>query len=73
MGGWWPLHRAPEDALQRVARADAVYVSHYHSDHCNRATLEALVKLNPATKVSQQVFHLFSLTTFFALFYFDCI
>jgi len=36
-----------QDALQRTAHADAVYVSHTHSDHLNYPTMKALSEINP--------------------------
>ncbi len=44
--GWWLAHRPPADALQRLAGADAIYISHNHSDHLNVHTLRLLLQLN---------------------------
>lgn len=45
--GWWLSMEPPPDALQRVAAADAIYISHAHPDHMNIPTLKEVVKLNP--------------------------
>ena len=29
--GWWLLHEPPADCLERLAKADAIYISHLHS------------------------------------------
>ncbi|GAB1298012.1 Cytidine monophosphate-N-acetylneuraminic acid hydroxylase [Apodemus speciosus] len=31
--GWWLLHEPPSDWLERLCRADLIYISHMHSDH----------------------------------------
>ncbi|KAI8486722.1 hypothetical protein Bbelb_354700 [Branchiostoma belcheri] len=31
--GWWLLHEPPADWLERLSRADLIYISHVHSDH----------------------------------------
>jgi CMP-N-acetylneuraminate monooxygenase len=49
--GWWLAHEPPPGALERVARADLVYISHNHSDHLNPTTLERLVELAPELPV----------------------
>lgn len=45
--GWWLLHQPPGNWLERLAAADAIYVSHSHSDHLNLPTLKALAAVNP--------------------------
>ena len=40
--GWWLLHEPPADCLDRLAKADAIYISHLHSDHLSYETLELL-------------------------------
>ena len=45
--GWWLIHHPPEDWLDRLASADAIYVSHNHSDHLNHHTLRLLSQRNP--------------------------
>ena len=42
--GWWLSHQPPFDWLDRLAAADAIYISHNHSDHLNLPTLKILVK-----------------------------
>ena len=46
MGGWLLKHQPPKDWLDRLASADAIYISHTHSDHMNPTTLRALAKEN---------------------------
>lgn len=31
--GWWLLHEPPSDWLERLCKADLIYISHMHSDH----------------------------------------
>ncbi|XP_072022929.1 cytidine monophosphate-N-acetylneuraminic acid hydroxylase-like [Amphiura filiformis] len=31
--GWWLLHEPPADWLDRLEKADFIYISHLHSDH----------------------------------------
>ncbi|XP_070558031.1 cytidine monophosphate-N-acetylneuraminic acid hydroxylase-like [Ptychodera flava] len=45
--GWWLLHEPPSDWLDRLAKADLVYISHLHSDHLNYPTLQMLQAKNP--------------------------
>ena len=45
--GWWLALAPPDDWLDRLARADAVYISHNHSDHLNESTLRVLAGRNP--------------------------
>jgi CMP-N-acetylneuraminate monooxygenase len=49
--GWWLTHRPPADWLDRLAAADAIYISHNHSDHLNIHTLKELAKKNPTVPV----------------------
>jgi CMP-N-acetylneuraminate monooxygenase len=49
--GWWLAHAPPEDALQQLAHADMIYISHNHSDHLNPATLRRLSMANPYVPV----------------------
>jgi CMP-N-acetylneuraminate monooxygenase len=44
--GWWLSHRPPPGALDELARADLIYISHNHSDHLNPATLRRLAERN---------------------------
>lgn len=46
--GWWLLHEPPADAYERVASADAIYISHGHPDHFNIPTLRRIAAINPA-------------------------
>lgn len=39
LGGWWLKHKPPADWLKRLSTADAIYISHTHSDHMNPSTL----------------------------------
>jgi len=41
--GWWLVHQPPEDWLHQLSSADAIYISHNHSDHLNIPTLKLLV------------------------------
>ncbi|XP_035696850.1 cytidine monophosphate-N-acetylneuraminic acid hydroxylase-like [Branchiostoma floridae] len=45
--GWWLLHEPPADWLERLSRADLMYISHVHSDHLSYPTLEKLSARNP--------------------------
>jgi CMP-N-acetylneuraminate monooxygenase len=45
--GWWLAHEPPRDWLERLVRADVVYVSHDHSDHLNEHTLKRLLAARP--------------------------
>ncbi|XP_035667551.1 cytidine monophosphate-N-acetylneuraminic acid hydroxylase-like [Branchiostoma floridae] len=45
--GWWLQHEPPADWLERLSRADLIYISHEHSDHLSYPTLELLSKKNP--------------------------
>nr|XP_023692562.1 cytidine monophosphate-N-acetylneuraminic acid hydroxylase-like isoform X1 [Paramormyrops kingsleyae]XP_023692563.1 cytidine monophosphate-N-acetylneuraminic acid hydroxylase-like isoform X1 [Paramormyrops kingsleyae] len=45
--GWWLLHKPPEDAFERLCRADAIYISHMHSDHLSYPTLKMLAAHQP--------------------------
>ncbi len=45
--GWWLSHEPPADWLERLVRADVVYVSHDHSDHLNEHTLKRLAAVRP--------------------------
>ncbi|XP_071803282.1 cytidine monophosphate-N-acetylneuraminic acid hydroxylase isoform X1 [Asterias amurensis] len=45
--GWWLMHEPPADWLDRLAKADLIYISHLHSDHLNYPTLELLSQRNP--------------------------
>ena len=31
--GWWLMHEPPADWLDRLEKADFIYISHLHSDH----------------------------------------
>ncbi|XP_022104581.1 cytidine monophosphate-N-acetylneuraminic acid hydroxylase-like [Acanthaster planci] len=45
--GWWLMHEPPPDCLDRLVKADLIYISHLHSDHLNYPTLEVLSERNP--------------------------
>ncbi|CAF1507433.1 unnamed protein product, partial [Adineta steineri] len=45
--GWWLLHEPEADAYERVANANAIYISHGHPDHFNLPTLRRIAKMNP--------------------------
>jgi len=49
--GWWLAHAPPVGALEAVAQADLVYISHNHSDHLNPTTLRRLARLAPQLAV----------------------
>ncbi|XP_078544031.1 cytidine monophosphate-N-acetylneuraminic acid hydroxylase-like [Lissotriton helveticus] len=45
--GWWLLHEPPGDWLERLCRADLIYISHMHSDHLSYPTLKKLAEIRP--------------------------
>nr|XP_033790514.1 cytidine monophosphate-N-acetylneuraminic acid hydroxylase-like [Geotrypetes seraphini] len=45
--GWWLLHEPPHDWLERLCRADLIYISHLHSDHLSYHTLKKLAEKRP--------------------------
>jgi len=45
--GWWLSHKPPEDAIERVCKADAIWISHSHSDHLNIPTLRLIATRKP--------------------------
>ncbi|XP_035682762.1 cytidine monophosphate-N-acetylneuraminic acid hydroxylase-like [Branchiostoma floridae] len=45
--GWWLIHEPPADWLERLSRADLIYISHVHSDHLSYPTLTLLSEKNP--------------------------
>nr|XP_056710934.1 cytidine monophosphate-N-acetylneuraminic acid hydroxylase-like [Euleptes europaea] len=45
--GWWLLHEPPSDWLERLCRADLIYISHMHSDHLSYPTLKKLAERRP--------------------------
>ncbi|XP_075069269.1 cytidine monophosphate-N-acetylneuraminic acid hydroxylase-like [Mixophyes fleayi] len=45
--GWWLLHEPPSDWLERLCRADLIYISHMHSDHLSYPTLMKLSQRRP--------------------------
>ncbi|XP_072530163.1 cytidine monophosphate-N-acetylneuraminic acid hydroxylase [Salminus brasiliensis] len=49
--GWWLLHEPPEDAVERMCRADLIYISHMHSDHLSYPTLQLLSQKRPDVPV----------------------
>jgi CMP-N-acetylneuraminate monooxygenase len=49
--GWWLVHQPPSDWLDRLAAADAVYISHNHPDHLNSHTLKLLAARNSDVNV----------------------
>ncbi|ERE77264.1 cytidine monophosphate-N-acetylneuraminic acid hydroxylase, partial [Cricetulus griseus] len=44
--GWWLLHEPPSDWLERLCKADLIYISHMHSDHL-RYIKETNIKNDP--------------------------
>ena len=42
--GWWLSEPPLDDALDRLAKADGIYISHNHSDHLNPTTLKHLAQ-----------------------------
>ncbi|XP_052012485.1 cytidine monophosphate-N-acetylneuraminic acid hydroxylase isoform X3 [Apodemus sylvaticus] len=45
--GWWLLHEPPSDWLERLCKADLIYISHMHSDHLSYPTLKQLSQRRP--------------------------
>lgn len=45
--GWWHLAVPPADAMERLDRADAIYLSHNHPDHMHIETLRHLDRDKP--------------------------
>ncbi|XP_029017734.1 cytidine monophosphate-N-acetylneuraminic acid hydroxylase isoform X2 [Betta splendens] len=45
--GWWLLHEPPADALDKLCKADLIYISHMHSDHLSYPTLKVLSERRP--------------------------
>uniref|UniRef100_A0A803T1W1 Cytidine monophosphate-N-acetylneuraminic acid hydroxylase n=2 Tax=Anolis carolinensis TaxID=28377 RepID=A0A803T1W1_ANOCA len=45
--GWWLLHEPPCDWMERLCRADLIYISHMHSDHLSYPTLKKLAERRP--------------------------
>ncbi|XP_047414536.1 cytidine monophosphate-N-acetylneuraminic acid hydroxylase isoform X2 [Sciurus carolinensis] len=45
--GWWLLHEPPSDWLERLCKADLIYISHMHSDHLSYPTLQKLSERRP--------------------------
>nr|XP_060628705.1 cytidine monophosphate-N-acetylneuraminic acid hydroxylase-like [Anolis sagrei ordinatus] len=45
--GWWLLHEPPCDWMERLCRADLIYISHMHSDHLSYPTLKKLAEQRP--------------------------
>ncbi|CAB1346212.1 unnamed protein product [Coregonus sp. 'balchen'] len=45
--GWWLLHEPPADSMERLCRADLIYISHMHSDHLSYPTLKSLSATRP--------------------------
>uniref|UniRef100_A0A8C8UF88 Cytidine monophospho-N-acetylneuraminic acid hydroxylase n=1 Tax=Peromyscus maniculatus bairdii TaxID=230844 RepID=A0A8C8UF88_PERMB len=45
--GWWLLHEPPSDWLERLCKADLIYISHMHSDHLSYPTLKQLSQKRP--------------------------
>ncbi|XP_053106182.1 cytidine monophosphate-N-acetylneuraminic acid hydroxylase-like isoform X2 [Hemicordylus capensis] len=49
--GWWLLHEPPSDWLERLCRADLIYISHIHSDHLSYPTLKKLAEQRPGIPI----------------------
>lgn len=49
--GWWLIHKPPDDWLENISKAKAVYISHNHSDHLNIPSLKEIVKVNPNLQI----------------------
>lgn len=49
--GWWLTHDPPPDWLDRLANADAIFISHNHSDHLNPPTLARLHSRNASVRL----------------------
>ncbi|WJW74644.1 MBL fold metallo-hydrolase [Thiohalobacter sp. IOR34] len=47
MTGWWHASPPKADALDILASADLVYISHNHPDHMDRETLHWLLEVDP--------------------------
>ncbi|XP_078541833.1 cytidine monophosphate-N-acetylneuraminic acid hydroxylase-like [Lissotriton helveticus] len=45
--GWWLLHEPPADWLERLCRADLIYISHMHPDHLSYPNLKKLAEIRP--------------------------
>ncbi len=50
-GGWWLSHNPPPNWKDELGNADAIYISHNHSDHLNEYTLKELSKHYPSTPI----------------------
>lgn len=49
--GWWLAHNPPSNWLELLSKATAIYISHNHSDHLNRHTLERLAAVHPEVPI----------------------
>ena len=49
--GWWLAWEPPSDAIELVAGADTIFVSHSHPDHLNPPTLRAIAARNDEVRV----------------------
>lgn len=49
--GWWLAHEPSSSWLEELSSATAIYISHSHSDHLNRHTLEALAATQPEVEI----------------------
>lgn len=47
LGGWQRKYDPPADWLDRLRKADLIYISHSHSDHMNPDTLRTLKAVRP--------------------------
>ncbi|KAJ8407197.1 hypothetical protein AAFF_G00288730 [Aldrovandia affinis] len=45
--GWWLLHNPPDNSLEKLCKADFIYISHMHSDHLSYPTLKTLSERCP--------------------------
>jgi CMP-N-acetylneuraminate monooxygenase len=49
--GWWLTQTPPHNWLQKIAKANLIFISHSHSDHLNIYTLKKIKKLNRGIKI----------------------
>lgn len=47
LGGWYPLHKPPENWKEELSTVDLIYISHRHPDHYSPNTLRHIADMNP--------------------------